>query len=209
MLAQAEAEPLMAGSVRRIALTGGIASGKSLAAEYLKDHGVPVIDADEIVHRLLQEDTGLKAQIRDVFGNGVFCPNGNVDRQKLGLAVFADAGLRKQLESWIHPKVREAIEVFYGQHAHEKQAVSVIPLLFESGLEDRYDEVWLIESDESDQLQRLIEKRGMSQEDALARIQSQMTLAEKRERTAQHACGQIIPNASFPENLYEQLDKLL
>jgi dephospho-CoA kinase len=199
----------MSHSPRRIALTGGIASGKTTVAEYLKQHGLPVIDADELVHRLLLEDKGLKTLIREAFGPEVFGPAGEVNRQKLGLAVFKDADRRKLLESWIHPKVRDAIERFYLENPDAGKAVSVIPLLFESNLEDRYDEVWLIETDETRQLDRLITRRGMRREDALARIQSQMPLDEKIRRAHAHPCAKIIRNTGSPEALYRQIDALL
>jgi dephospho-CoA kinase len=199
----------MSHSPRRIALTGGIASGKTTVAEYLKQHGLPVIDADELVHRLLLEDKGLKTRIREAFGPEVFGPAGEVNRQKLGLAVFKDADRRKLLESWIHPKVRDAIERFYLENPDAGKAVSVIPLLFESNLEDRYDEVWLIETDETRQLDRLITRRGMRREDALARIQSQMPLDKKIRRAHAHPCAKIIRNTGSPEALYRQIDALL
>ncbi|WP_373531138.1 dephospho-CoA kinase [Vampirovibrio sp.] len=201
--------------IRRIALTGGIACGKSLAGAYLKKQGLPVIDADDVVHDLLRNDEALKSKIREAFGAEVFDESGHVKRPALGQQVFADPERRKLLESWIHPKTRQAMEAFYAQHGHQAAGVCIIPLLFESRLADRYDAVWLLDTPPAIQRQRLITQRGMSEADAMARIQNQMSREEKRTLTQQHPGGHIIDNvgdaasAETPEALYKQLDALL
>jgi dephospho-CoA kinase len=195
--------------IRRIALTGGIASGKSLVGAFLKSRGIPVIDADDVVHQLLREDSELKQQIRTEFGDAVFHEDGTINRPALGAIVFSDVAKRKLLESWIHPKTRDVIEQFYVKHADAPMGVSIIPLLFESGLENRYDEVWLLESDETQQVERLMQHRGMSRADAEARLRNQMPLAEKRTRTQKHAIYQILDNRHTPEALKIQLEALL
>jgi dephospho-CoA kinase len=196
-------------SVRRVALTGGIASGKSLAGDYLRQRNIPVIDADDVVHDLLRDDAEIRTNIRTEFGDGVFSPDGQLDRKALGLAVFGDTPRRKLLESWIHPKTREVIEAFYRANADATLGVSIIPLLFESGLENRYDEVWLIETPEEIQLQRLREARAMLHEDAMARIRSQMPYPEKQLRAELHPSYRILRNTGKPEDLYGQLDAAL
>lgn len=195
--------------VWRVALTGGIASGKSLAGAFLKSRNIPVIDADDVVHALLKEDVELRRQIRAEFGKAVFLPDGGVNRPALGAIVFKDPAKRKRLESWIHPKTREVIEEFYRQNQHAPLAVSIIPLLFESGLEDRYDEVWLLESDEAQQIERLMQHRHMTRDDAEARIRNQMPLAEKRRRTMLHRAYEILDNRGEPEALLAQIEKRL
>jgi dephospho-CoA kinase len=199
----------MSQSPRRIALTGGIACGKSLLGDALRERGIPVIDADDVVHRLLREDESLKAKIREEFGAAVFTPEGTVDRPRLGQAVFGDVARRKLLESWIHPETRAVIERFHQDNAAAPVVVSIIPLLFESSLEDRYDEVWLLLTDEATQLRRLLEKRGMSREDALARIQNQMPAEEKARRVRLHPCHAIWENNGEPADLLQQLDARL
>lgn len=195
--------------IRHIALTGGIACGKSLAGNFLKTQGIPVIDADDVVHELLRDDEALKAQIREEFGDDIFDGKGQIIRPALGQKVFASPERRKLLESWIHPKTRKVIEAFYQQHSHERAGVSIIPLLFESQLQDRYEEVWLLDTAPETQLRRLTEQRGMTEADALARIQNQMNREEKAAKTTQHPCGMIIPNEESPEKLYERLDELI
>lgn len=196
--------------IRRIALTGGIACGKSLVGEYLKKRGLPVIDADDVVHELLRDDPALKASIRQEFGAEVFDAKGQVDRPLLGKLVFASVERRKLLESWIHPKTREVIEAFYKLNEDRQAGVSIIPLLFESRLADRYDEVWLLDTTPEVQLERLTVKRGMSEVDALARIRNQMGREEKQALTSQHPHGKIIANSGdSTEALYQKLDDLL
>jgi dephospho-CoA kinase len=199
----------MSHSPRRIALTGGIACGKSLVGEALRERGIPVIDADDVVHRLLREDEALKAKIRQEFGSEVFTSEGYVDRPRLGRTIFGDVARRKLLESWIHPETRTVIERFHEENRDAPIVVSIIPLLFESGLEERYDEVWLLLTDEATQLRRLLEKRGMSREDALARIRNQMPAEEKARRTRQQASHAIWENNGEPADLLRQLDARL
>ena len=199
--------------LRKIVLTGGIASGKSLVGAYLREKGIPVIDADDVVHQLLRDDEALKAKIRAEFGPAVFTPGGAVDRPALGQQVFGDApervARRKLLESWIHPETRAVMEQFYEEHAEAPLGVAIIPLLFESNLEHRYDEVWLLLSTPETQLNRLLQKRGMTEEAALARIYNQMPAAEKLARARQHPCHALLDNNQEPVQLYQQIDTLL
>jgi dephospho-CoA kinase len=194
----------------RIALTGGIACGKSLAGAYLKERGLPVIDADDVVHELLRDDEQLKAKIKETFGADVFDENGQINRSALGKLVFSNPRHRRLLESWIHPKTRQVMEAFYHRHENQAAGVCIIPLLFESGLAGRYDRVWLLDTPLETQLRRLTEKRGMSEADAMARIQNQMSREEKQALTRQHPDGTIIDNQhESPEILYGYLDALL
>jgi len=199
----------MSPKTRRIALTGGIACGKSLAGEYLRQKGIPVIDADEVVHQLLREDATLKDKIRAEFGPDVFTDEGFVDRPRLGQQVFGNVARRKLLESWIHPETRTVIERFYKQNEQAPLVISIIPLLFESNLEDRYDEVWLLQTDEALQLERLEQQRGMTRQDAMARIRNQMSNEDKIRRAKQHPCYAIWRNNGTPEQLLNQLDHRL
>jgi len=199
----------MSPKTRRIALTGGIACGKSLVGEYLRQKGILVIDADEVVHQLLREDATLKDKIRAEFGPDVFTDEGFVDRPRLGQQVFGDVTRRKLLESWIHPETRTVIEQFYKQNEQAHLAISIIPLLFESNLEDRYDEVWLLQTDEALQLARLEQQRGMTRQDAMARIRNQMSNEDKIRRAKQHPCHYTWENNSTPEQLLTQLEQRL
>jgi dephospho-CoA kinase len=197
--------------IRRISLTGGIASGKSLVGDYLQRKGIPVIDADQVVHTLLRSDTALQAQIRQAFGDECLNDDGSVNRAQVGSVVFGDVDKRRQLEQWIHPKVRQAMNVFYEtqQAAGQSIGVALIPLLFESRLQDLYDEIWLIQTTEALQQQRLAEHRSMEDDAALARIQSQMPFEDKHTALRKHPCGHLLMNTGSPEALYQQVDDLL
>ena len=104
--------------MKKIALTGGIASGKSSIQKYLVEKQVPVIDADEVTHDLYANDAELHRQIRDTFGDTVFNVDQSVNRDKLGDVVFKEPLKLKQLSSWIHPKVRQKMTDFF--EAQEK-----------------------------------------------------------------------------------------
>lgn len=172
----------------RVGLTGGIASGKSSVAALLIARGISVVDADDITHHLLAEDEAVRAGVREQFGDGVFLPDGLIDRPALGKIVFADTEKRQALEALIHPRVRQTIRDFFNAEAAKGTAMAVasVPLIFESEL-DRldpplFDHIVLVAAPEGDQIQRLKAYRNMSEADALARIRAQLPLAEKRQR---------------------------
>lgn len=190
--------------MKRIGLTGGIGSGKSLVGDFLKTQGVPVIDADTVVHQLLAEDAPVRTAIRETFGADIFTPDGRVDRPKLGAQVFAHPDRRRVLEGLLHPPTRVAIDRFFEAHAEAPLAVAMIPLLFESGLQDRYDETWLVVATEAQQMERLQATRGLSREEALARIHAQMPLDEKKARA-----DVLIDNTGSPEATQRQVSALL
>jgi dephospho-CoA kinase len=173
-----------------IGLTGGIASGKSVVEGMLQALGIPVIDADAVVHALLAHDTALQDEIRDRFGESIFVKDASgaptIDRSALGRVVFADADQRKQLEGLIHPKVRARIRQFFDAQEAAPVSVASIPLLFETGMPDmaprpyRLDAIWVVYATEAQQYERLCTTRGMSDEAIQARLASQCPLSEKR-----------------------------
>ncbi|MBK8189491.1 MAG: dephospho-CoA kinase [Vampirovibrionales bacterium] len=166
-------------TVKRISLTGGIACGKSVVREILDSYNVPVIDADELTAEVYQRDEELKANIRDAFGADVFGDDGQVDRKKLGNRVFSDTASLQRLAGWIHPKVAPQIQSFFESHNDQKLAVAVIPVLFEYGLEDEYDEIWVVKATRDQQIVRLMTHRGFNREEAEARINIQLPLPSK------------------------------
>jgi dephospho-CoA kinase len=196
-------------SQRLIALTGGIGSGKTQVSDYLETKNIPVADADKLVHHMLQEDDALLALIRAEFGDSVFNSKGILDRTRLGALVFQDPIARKRLEGWTHPRVREGLLAFRREHPKANILVEVIPLLFESGLESQYPEVWLVETPEAEALKRLQEKRGMSEANAWARLNSQLSLSAKKKRLSQHPNGCLLSNTSELSALFQQVDTLI
>ena len=125
-----------------VALTGGIAAGKSEALRAFARHGAAVISTDDVVHRLYREDEGLQAAIRERWGDRVFS-DGEVDRSEIGRIVFADRAELAWLESELHPRVRAATDAWLDEQTADV-AVAEIPLLFETGGEQRFDRVVVV-----------------------------------------------------------------
>lgn len=125
-----------------VALTGGIAAGKSQALGAFARHGAAVISSDDVVHRLYRDDEGLQAALRERWGEGVF-RDGEVDRAEIGRIVFADRAELAWLESELHPRVRAATDAWLTEQTADV-AVAEIPLLYETGGEVRFDRVVVV-----------------------------------------------------------------
>jgi dephospho-CoA kinase len=125
-----------------VALTGGIAAGKSEALKAFARHGAAVISSDDVVHRLYREDEGLQAALQEHWGDRVF-RDGEVDRAEIGRIVFADRDELAWLESELHPRVREATGAWLAEQTADV-AVAEIPLLYETGGEARFDRVVVV-----------------------------------------------------------------
>jgi len=167
-----------------IGLTGGIACGKSHVARELRSLGVPVLDADAISRGVTAPGGAALPAIRAAFGDEVF-QGESLDRRALGALVFGDAEKRRQLEEIIHPLVIAQMQ----RETEEANAAVVgwdVPLLYETGMDARCDEVWCVYVPEYEQLRRVCRRDGLSREAAQARIDSQLPLAEKKKR-ALHA----------------------
>ena len=167
----------------RVALTGAIATGKSHVLGLLRQRGVPCLDADELAHGVMAPGTEATRAIADLFGD-VLDASGAVDRRKLGPIVFADPAARRQLEAIVHPAVYRAIAA--GLRAFELTerpllAVVDIPLLYETGHEGDFQKVIATTCSQATQLARL-SARGLSQEAARQRIDSQLPAADKARR---------------------------
>lgn len=161
-----------------VGLTGGIAAGKSTVAEVWQSLGADVIDADELAREVVQTGSEGLSRIVDAFGSGVLKIDGTLDRAKLAELVFPDPTKRKQLESITHPLIR-ALAKQRIEFSKADVVVYVIPLLVESSSELPFDFVVTVEAPQSDQITRMMENRGMSESEALARIKAQATPAER------------------------------
>jgi dephospho-CoA kinase len=160
-----------------IGLTGGIASGKSVVSRILRERGLPVIDADSIAHEILETDEGIKQKVVTTFGTEVLTAAGVVDRERLGSIIFQDAQRRRELERILHP----VIGAILWQRALEADDVVVleIPLLIERRDHERVDLVVVVYATREHQIQRLIERDGLTREEAIRRIETQLPLDEK------------------------------
>ena len=166
---------------RRIGLTGGIATGKSSAARLLEQHhGLPVLDADLYARQALEPGQPATEAVLERFGPGVVSSGGVVDRRALGATVFNNQDERRWLEQLVHPIVRQRFDQELVQLDTNPAVVLMIPLLFESGLEALCSETWLVDCDESQQLQRLMARDQLNEAEAQARMDAQWPLARKR-----------------------------
>ncbi len=171
-----------------IGLTGGIGSGKSEAAKYLKELGAAHLDADGISRALTGPDGAALPEIRRVFGDAMFDPDGALDRAGLGRLVFGNEPARRALEAIIHPLVqREMLErMDAAAQAGADVVILDVPLLFETGMDALCDETWALYVDREAQIARVVARDGLSPEEAEARIDSQLS-AEARNARATHA----------------------
>src|SRR6187431_2108874 len=165
-----------------VALTGGIASGKSTVAGRLAAHGAIVVDADQIVRDVQQPGSPVLSAISAEFGVGMIRPDGSLDRAALGGAVFGDAPAVKRLNAIVHPAVREeSARRFAEAFAGDPDAVVVydVPLLVEARVDDPWDLIIVAHAPAEVRLRRLVELRGMTEADATARIASQVSDQER------------------------------
>ncbi len=168
----------------RVALTGGIATGKSYVRAKLARSGVPTLDADAIVHELLGPGTAVTGAVVERFGPGIAGPDGGVDRRALGRIVFADAKARATLEEMVHPVVYERIAAWLASQADSGASLAVadIPLLYETGREGEFDAVVAVACDPERQVERLMARDGLPEAAARARLEAQWPIDTKMER---------------------------
>ena len=185
----------------KIALTGGIACGKSLVAKFFNELGVLTLDADDVVHELEAPGGAAVPAIVVRFGAGIQAPDGGIDRKKLASEVFGreTADARRALEDILHPLVRQRLLDFASHpvprspfpvprspfpvpHSPFPVPLVIIPLLFESHFESDYDTILCVSSTEDRQIDRMMRTRGYTREQAEARLAAQMPVAEKAAR---------------------------
>ncbi len=167
-----------------LGLTGGIACGKSTISKTLKELGAVIVDGDEIAHSLTACDGAALPGLRQHFGDEVFLPDGSLNRKALGGLVFRDQEARLKLDNFMQPLIRKEIEqqIIQARTAGAVCCVLDMPLLYEKDLDGLCDLVWCAYLPRSLQLARLIERDGLSPEDAAARIDSQIPVEEKATR---------------------------
>ena len=163
-------------------MSGGIACGKSTVAEFWRQWGAEVLDADPVAHALIAPGGECVEAVAREFGAGVRAASGGIDRRALGALVFADAGARERLNRLLHPAVIRRMRAWAADVRRAgRRGVAVIPLLFEAGLEKDWDAVVCVASSEETMLKRLA-ARGLAPAAAQARIASQWPVREKAAR---------------------------
>ena len=190
----------------RVALTGGIASGKSTVAAMLRERGCAVLDADTLGHDLLQPGQAAYEEVVRAFGNRILGADGSVDRGKLGAIVFADRDWRARLERILHPRIIEAAAQWFaaaGGSGGRDFAFLEATLIYEAGYKPNFDRVVVCWCRREQQLERL-QQRGLSPEDAERRLAAQMPLDEKR-----RLADDVIDCSRSIEETARQVDELL
>lgn len=191
---------------KRIGLTGGIGTGKSLAAKRFAELGARVYHADELARQALEPGAVCYNRVIDTFGNGIRNQDGTINRKSLAQVVFSSEDMRKKLNDIVHPYVIETIISIADQDcANESGAIAIfeVPLLFESGADRQMDANIVVQCDLETRIDRIIKRDGVSREQALSRIRTQMPEEEKA-RLADF----ILENNSTEEALFHQIDLL-
>ena len=166
-----------------VALTGNVASGKSAVARLWADEGVPVISADELARAVVEPGTEGLSEAVDAFGPEALAPDGSLDRSRLAEVVFRDADARRRLEAILHPRIRALRQAWILEQRErgETLAVAEIPLLFETGYHNEFDETVVVHASEEVRLDRLVRLRGLDRDGALRIMNSQMDAGAKLE----------------------------
>jgi dephospho-CoA kinase len=187
----------------RVGLTGGIGSGKSTVSARLSEHGAVVIDADLLAREVVAAGTPGLAEIVVAFGPDMVDDNGELDRAAMGRRIFGDDEARGRLEQIIHPRVRARAAEIEAAAGADAIVVHDIPLLVETGQAGSFDVVLVVDAPPEMQVQRLVEQRGMSEDEARSRIAAQ---AGREQRLA--AADHVLSNDGSLEQLQAAADQV-
>lgn len=191
--------------VKIIGITGGIASGKSTVTEFLRQPGYQVIDADQVVHELQEPGERLYQALLSTFGSAILQEDGRLDRPKLGAMIFGNPELLAQSSQLQNEIIREELARRRDLLAETEDIFFMdLPLLFELGYDNWFDQIWLVDVTEETQLSRLMNRNALNQEEAEKRIAAQLSLQEKRKR----ADVLIENNGGLEETRQQLLDAL-
>jgi dephospho-CoA kinase len=189
--------------VVRVALTGGVASGKSTVAGILEELGAVVIDSDRLAREVVEPGTPGLAAVVDAFGGDVLADDARLDRPALGARVFADELARKRLEAILHPLIRARAAELESAADPDALVVHDIPLLVETGQAAAFDAVLVVDVPVETQVERMVQDRGWTREDARARVAAQ---ASREQRRA--AATYVIDNTGTHDDLRERVTEV-
>lgn len=189
-----------------LGLTGGIATGKSTADKFFEEKNIPIVDCDEIAHNIMNVNKPAWEDIKEIFGDEYLNEDQTINRKKLGKLVFNDPTKMKILNEITHPRIFQEMESQIAQYKSEDYSLIIVdaPVLFESHSEKYYDETLVISLPQDLQIKRLMARNNLTKEEALSRINSQMSLKEKEARATY-----VIENTGSVEDLYKKLNELL
>lgn len=184
----------------RVALVGNIASGKSTVEEILRQSGYLVLDTDKVCHKLLESNS----EIVGAFSSyDILDENQNISREKLGKIVFSNSKLKTKLESILHPQIREKIQNFFDENKSQKIVFVAIPLLFEANMQDLFDKILFVYTNNEIRLKRLIARNNYTKEYAQIRLNSQLSQDEKVKKS-----DYVIYNNSTKDDLKKEVVKV-
>lgn len=187
-----------------IGLTGGIASGKTVVSDYLKNLGYPVVDADELSREVMAPGSVTLAAVRAAFGDGVFCADGSLDRAALARRVFSDPQARQRLDAITHPAIEKLAQARFAEYGEATLVFFVVPLLYESGMDALCDRVWLVHADAALREKRLMARDAIDADYARQKIAAQMSEEERLARGPR-----VLTNDGDSAHLYEQIQTFL
>lgn len=186
-----------------IGLTGGIASGKSLVAAFLKQLGAEIIDADAVGHQVIMPGKPAYGDLIETFGRAILNEDGTVDRKKLGAVVFDDPEKLRLLNKITHLRIfieiEEKLNSIRGALPHTVVVVEAA-LLFEIGLDSLVDEIWVVEADPEVQVRRLMKRNNLTEEEAWDRVNAQMPSVSRIARA-----DRVVYNNSGVEELFRKV----
>lgn len=207
--------------MRIIGLTGGIGSGKSTVTDYLISKGFHVLDADKVAREIVMPGSEMLIQLSSSFGKDILLEDGSLNRKKLGDIIFCDPEKKKKFDELMHTRILEIIheriimireeyensaEIAIKPNQRKKRKVIFIdaPLLFETGLDNSIGETWVIDVDDETRIQRVMKRDGLSRDEIMLRINTQMTRDEKKQRA-----DVLLDNTGDTKTLYKQIDQML
>ena len=186
----------------KIALTGGIGSGKTTVSDYFRKLGVPVIDADETSHEVTQAGESAVQKISDAFGDSVLDCDGNLDRTALRNIVFGDPESRKLLESILHPEIRRRMNET-ASRTQSPYCLFSIPLLIETDQHTSYDRILVVEASEDRRRSWIQARSGLTQNEITAILSAQVSDQQRR-----HAADDLLINDGGIDDLHARIERL-
>jgi len=190
-----------------IGITGGIASGKSTITNYIQSKGIPVIDGDKVSREVVMPESEGLEKIKETFGEEYITPEGFLDRKKLGSLVFNNPLEIEKLNNILHPIIRRVFIEKIEEYKKDSKIELVFldaALLIESKMTDLVDSLWLVYADQKVQLERIISRDKIAEDDAIAIINSQMLLSDKK-----NYADVVIDNNGKKEEVYNKVEELL
>jgi len=192
--------------LKKIGITGGIGSGKSMVTDWLREKGYGVIDADDVSREAAMPGEPAMLRLREDLGDDVFNEDGSLNRQELAKIIFSDPVALISVNEIFHGDIKERMEAHTRTYEEKGDQVVFIsaPLLYEANADWMTDEVWLVTADEDIRISRVMERDGISEEDVRARMANQMPEEEKKVKA-----DTIIENNGTLDDLYTTIENLL